>query len=110
MSTCGARSPRDVYLADHFRGLSMAFPNATYHAVLSEVAAPGWRRGYVSDAIAEDHVSLSGTKGLSAGPPPMVDAVRSTVQALGVEAVNFHADVFFTPEDNGAKMIEEVQQ
>jgi CDP-4-dehydro-6-deoxyglucose reductase/ferredoxin-NAD(P)+ reductase (naphthalene dioxygenase ferredoxin-specific) len=82
----------------------MALPNTTYHAVLSEVAAPGWRSGYVSDAIAEDHVSLASAKVYAAGPPPMVDAVRTTVQALGVAAVNFHADVFFTPEDNGARM------
>lgn len=105
----GARSPRDVYLADHFRGLAMALPNTTYHAVLSEVAAPGWRSGYVSDAIAEDHVSLASAKVYAAGPPPMVDAVRTTVQALGVAAVNFHADVFFTPEHNGARMNQEVQ-
>ena len=105
----GARFMRDVYLADHFRGIAIDLPYTTYHAVLSEVAAPGWRTGYVADAIAEDHVNLAGAKVYAAGPPPMVDAVRSRVQALGVEAVDFHADVFFTPEDNDAKILEEVQ-
>ena len=105
----GARSPRDVYLADHFRGIAMDLPNVAYNAVLSKVAAPGWRPGYVSDAIAEDHVSLAGAKVYAAGPPPMVEAVRSTVQTLGVKAADIHADVFFTPEGNDAKVIEEVQ-
>lgn len=40
----GARSPRDVYLADHFRGIAMDLPNVAYNAVLSKVAAPGCER------------------------------------------------------------------
>jgi CDP-4-dehydro-6-deoxyglucose reductase len=105
----GARSPRDIYLEGHFRGLAMDVPNTFYHTVLSETAAPGYRAGYVSDAIAEDHVSLTGAKVYAAGPPPMVEAVRSVVQALGVRIADIHADVFFTPEENGAKILQEVQ-
>jgi CDP-4-dehydro-6-deoxyglucose reductase/ferredoxin-NAD(P)+ reductase (naphthalene dioxygenase ferredoxin-specific) len=105
----GARSPRDIYLEEHFRGLAMDLPNTFYHAVLSEAAAPGYRTGYVSDAIAGDHVSLAGAKVYAAGPPPMVEAVRSVVQVLGAKPDDIHADVFFTPEGNHAKILQEVQ-
>lgn len=105
----GARTLKDVYLADHFRGLALDLPDTRYSAVLSSANEPGWRSGYVSDAIAEDHVSLVGAKVYAAGPPPMVEAVRSTVQTLGVKAADIHADVFFTPQGNDAKMMEEVQ-
>jgi NAD(P)H-flavin reductase/ferredoxin len=104
----GGRTARDVYLADHFRGLAAELPNVSYQAVLSEVAAPGWRSGYLSDAIAEDHVNLSGAKLYAAGPPSMVDAVRAAAHALGVKHQDIHADVFFTPETDGAKIAEEV--
>ena len=105
----GGRAPRDVYLVDHFRSLVADHPNATYHAVLSDVVVPGWRSGYVSDAMVEDHSSLAGAKVYAAGPPPMIEAVYAAAQSLGVEKRDVHSDIFFTPLREAAKVLEEVQ-
>jgi len=105
----GGRSPRDVYLADHFRSLVSNHPNATYHAILSDVVVPGWRSGYVSDAMVEDHARLEGAKVYAAGPPPMIDAVYAAAQSLGVEKRDVHSDIFFTPSGEAVKVLEEVQ-
>lgn len=105
----GGRAPRDVYLADHFRSLMSNHPNATYHAVLSDMVVSGWRSGYVSDAMVEDHASLEGAKVYAAGPPPMIDAVYAAAQSLGVDKRDVHSDIFFTPSGEAVKVLEEVQ-
>lgn len=104
----GARASRDVYLADHFRALAARYPKLTYQAVLSEADEPGWRSGYVSTALAEDHADLTGAKIYAAGPPPMIDALRDVAQSLGVVAQDIHADMFFTPETKSGKIAAEV--
>lgn len=101
----GARSERDLYLIEHFRALEQRFTNLTFIPVLSQTASNGWRSGYVSDALAEDHTDLAGAKAYVAGPPAMVDAAMAVLGARGVPTGDIHADVFFTPEgsdNNGA--------
>lgn len=100
----GARTEHDLYLVEHFRALEQKFANLTFVPVLSQTASAGWRNGFVSDAMAEDHRDLAGAKAYVAGPPAMVDAAMAVLGARGVFAVDIHADVFFTPEasDNNA--------
>ena len=62
----------------------------------------------MSDAIAEDHFRLAGAQVYAAWPPPTADAVWPTVQVLGVDPGDIHAEAFFTPEDNDARILEEV--
>lgn len=96
----GARTEDDLYLVDHFRGLEQRFSNLDFVPVLSQAAATGWRTGFVSEALAEDHRQLAGAKAYVAGPPAMVDTVGSVLTACGVASLDIHADVFFTPEED----------
>ncbi|MBP0441303.1 2Fe-2S iron-sulfur cluster binding domain-containing protein [Tianweitania sediminis] len=95
----GARTERDLYLVEHFQALMRRFRNFTFFPVLSRVQGAGWRSGYVSAAVAEDHDDLAGAKAYVAGPPAMVDASLSVLIDRGVSARDIHADVFFTPEE-----------
>ncbi len=94
----GARSERDLYLVDHFRALAEWHANFVFRPVLSEADSAGYRRGFVTEAVAEDLSDLDGWKAYVAGPPPMVDAAMEVAFARGLNRSDMHADVFFTPE------------
>lgn len=95
----GVRTEDDLYLVDHFRALERRFSNLTFVPVLSHAAAAGRRNGFVSEALAQDHLDFIGAKAYVAGPPAMVDAVGSVLATRGVAPCDVHADVFFTPEE-----------
>lgn len=94
----GARARRDLYLLERFSTLTQRHSNLTFVPVLSEEHGPGFRPGYVADAVAEDLRDLDGWKAYLAGPPPMVDAAGPILLERGLRAADIHADVFFTPE------------
>lgn len=93
----GARSDRDLYLVDHFEGLTQRHPNLSFTPVLSDAPfAACWRTGFVTDAVANDLRDLDGWKAYIAGPPPMVEAAMQITTARGLRSEDVHADVFFT--------------
>ena len=94
----GARSERDLYLLDRFAALTERHANLSFVPVLSEHSGPGFRPGYVSDAVAADLGDLDGWKAYLAGPPAMVEAAGPVLLERGLRAADIHADVFFTPE------------
>lgn len=96
----GARTEGDLYLVDHFRALELRFSNFIFVPILSQSVATGWRTGFVSSALAEDHQQLAGAKAYVAGPPGMVEAVGSVLAARGIVSSDIHADVFFTAEED----------
>ncbi|MGE7955617.1 2Fe-2S iron-sulfur cluster-binding protein [Pseudomonas sp. NPDC089530] len=99
----GARSPRDLYLVEHFERLAQRHPNLRFTPVLSDAPFGGrWRSGYVTDAIAWDLQALDGWKTYVAGPLAMVEAAMQLTTARGLRAEDLHADVFFTPTEVGA--------
>jgi len=96
----GVRSSRDLYLVDHFEGLTQRHPNLRFTPVLSEASLGArWRTGLVTDAFAKDLQDLDGWKAYVAGPPPMVEAAIQISTARGMRSTDLHADVFFTPEE-----------
>lgn len=95
----GARAEEDLYLVDHFRTLERRFPNLSFVPVLSQAATTTRRKGFVSEALAQDYQDLAGAKAYVAGPPAMVDAVGAVLATRGIAASDIHADVFFTPEE-----------
>lgn len=97
----GARSRRDLYLLERFSILTQMHSNLTFVPVLSEEPGPGFRPGYVADAVAEDLRDLDGWKAYLAGPPAMVDAAGPILLERGLRAADIHADVFFTPPHSG---------
>ena len=97
----GARAQRDLYLLDRFAALTERHANLSFVPVLSEQPGPGFRPGYVADAVAADFSDLDGWKAYLAGPPVMVDAAGPILLERGLRAADIHADVFFTPEHGG---------
>jgi CDP-4-dehydro-6-deoxyglucose reductase/ferredoxin-NAD(P)+ reductase (naphthalene dioxygenase ferredoxin-specific) len=97
----GARAERDLYYVDRLETLARTYPNLQYVPVLSNVTSGETQRrtGFLADAIRQDHADLKGWKTYIAGPPPMVDTVTRTVQALGVHTSDCHTDPFFTTAD-----------
>lgn len=95
-----ARAERDLYLVSHFRTLEKRFANFTFTPVLSQEESAFRRMGHISDALAEDHRSLSGAMAYVCGAPAMVDAAAAALTKLGVPASDIHADIFFTPDAN----------
>ncbi|UVK44014.1 hypothetical protein BPNPMPFG_005880 [Mesorhizobium sp. AR07] len=65
----GARTKDDLYLIDYFRWLEQHFSNLDFVPVLSQAVETGWRTGFVSDALAEDHRQLAGAKAMSPARP-----------------------------------------
>lgn len=91
----GVRDERDLYLESHFTGLARAHANLRFVPVLSEPSAPTARRtGFVTDAIAADFSDLANATAYLAGPPPMVEAARDLLPALGLDRARIHADAF----------------
>lgn len=94
----GARSDRDLYLVDYFKGLAQRHTNLTFTPVLSDAPLGArWRTGFVTDIVAKDLQDLNGWKAYIAGPPPMVEAAMQICTARGLRSEDMHADVFFTP-------------
>ena len=93
----GARDEIDLYLVDHFEAMAAKHANFTFVPVLSEPSGETTRRtGFLHDAIAEDFTTMDGSKIYTAGPPPMVDAIRNLTAKLGARADDLHADPFYT--------------
>lgn len=93
----GARSDRDLYLVDHFEGLTQRHPNLSFTPVLSDaLLGLCWRNGFVTDAVAKDLQDFDGWKAYVAGPPPMVEAAVQLCTARRLRSEDLHADVFFT--------------
>ncbi|MCG8325772.1 MAG: CDP-6-deoxy-delta-3,4-glucoseen reductase [Thiotrichales bacterium] len=93
----GARTRRDLYLDALPRDWSNRESLITYHPVLSEPGpADNWqgRTGLVHEAVLEDMPDLGDYDVYTCGPPPMVEAVRSTFTQRGLPADQIFSDSF----------------
>ena len=91
----GVRAQPDLYLPDLPRQWEQAHDNFRFVPVLSEPDA-GWegRRGWVHEAVLEDHDNLADYDIYMAGPPVMVKAARDAFLARGVPEEQMHYDSF----------------
>jgi CDP-4-dehydro-6-deoxyglucose reductase, E3 len=92
----GARTAQDVYEHETVRRWAAAHPNLHYVPVLSApVEDTGWRGGWVHDAAAGDlGAELARHDVYVAGPPALVEAVRTGFPELGVEPGRIRFDSF----------------
>jgi NAD(P)H-flavin reductase/ferredoxin len=97
----GARQARDLYALDEIRDIATRWQGEfNFIPALSEADdEDSWEgaRGLVTDQI-EAHLE-EGSHAYVCGPPPMVDAARTAITALGVSAANVHFDRFTTQAD-----------
>lgn len=100
----GARSRRDLYLPELPVTWAREHANFTYTPVLSE-PDPDWegRRGYVHEAVAEDHPSLSEFDVYMSGPPVMVEAGRVAFESRGLSREHMFSDAFEYAADSRPK-------
>ena len=92
----GARSERDLYLADLPRRWADEFPNFRFIPVLSD-GEDEWngRRGLVHEAVLADFPSLDGHQVYACGNPLMTDSCRRNFVALaGLPAGEIFCDAF----------------
>jgi len=101
----GARDPSGLYLLTAVDKWKKQRPDFRFIAALSDVPAdvlPGAFGGRVDQALAAHCADLAGHVVYCCGSPPMVAAVRSTAIASGLDAGDFHADVFVPGPAAGA--------
>jgi CDP-4-dehydro-6-deoxyglucose reductase len=93
----GARREEDLYEVARVQEWVRRFPQLSFTAVLSEASpreAAYLRTGWVHDAVLADHPDLSGFEVYAAGPPAMVEAIRTGFARHGLAADNLHFDSF----------------
>jgi CDP-4-dehydro-6-deoxyglucose reductase len=91
----GARSRRDLYLAELPERWAREHANFHYTPVLSE-PDPDWegRRGFVHEAVIRDHPDMSGFDVYMSGPPAMVQSGRKAFEAAGLSMEHMFSDAF----------------
>ncbi|MDE2138130.1 MAG: CDP-6-deoxy-delta-3,4-glucoseen reductase [Gammaproteobacteria bacterium] len=93
----GARHAADLYEEARVLGWTRRHPQLTFTAVLSEAsvaAAPHHRTGWVHDAVIADHPDLSALEVYAAGPPAMIEALRSSFPRHGLPPQRLYFDSF----------------
>jgi CDP-4-dehydro-6-deoxyglucose reductase, E3 len=91
----GVRAERDLYLAELPERWAAEHPNFNWVPVLSE-PDPDWsgRRGYVHEAVLEDHPDIADCDVYISGPPVMVEAGRGAFEAHGLKLDHLFSDAF----------------
>lgn len=93
----GARCQEELYCLDTLERWSRENPTLAFTPVLSdEPAGSGWTgaRGLVTDVVAEKLQDAFGLEAYVCGPPAMIDATVSLLEAAGLSAADIHADRF----------------
>lgn len=92
----GARAARDVYGLSWLHDLQQRHAQLHAHCVVAaDDAAPGQRRGLVTDALAQDWSDVSGFRAYVCGSPPMVEAASLLLRQRGLAAEQIYADAFY---------------
>lgn len=100
----GVRRAEDLYLDEQLRHWARTLPDFRYVPVLSE-PDPQWggRRGFVHQAVCEDHDDLAAFDAYLCGPPPMIAAAKTSFSQRGLDVERIFADSFnFTHELDGS--------
>lgn len=94
----GARSKREIFYEEHFRGIEKKYPNFTFHIALSEPlpednwdGLTGFIHQVVYDQYLSKHEEPEEIEYYMCGPPLMNDAVLKMLDDLGVpdEMIDF---------------------
>lgn len=93
----GARTVRDLCLADQMAEFARALPDFTYVPVVSQPAgADAWQgeTGLVTEAVRRRFKDLSGHEGYLCGSPGLIDAAVELFTALGMPGDRIYYDKF----------------
>ena len=97
----GARSLREMFYVEEFDELAKEYDNFEWHVALSDPLPEddwsghlGFIHQVVLDNCLKDHAAPEDCEYYLCGPPPMIAAVLSTLDSLGVEPENIRFDDF----------------
>lgn len=93
----GVRAKEDLYIEVLLKDWAARYPNLVYVPVLSEpLPTDQWegRTGWVHDAVLQDFADLSLFDVYLSGPPPMINAAKSTFVAKGAVPEQMYSDSF----------------
>ncbi len=97
----GARSLREMFYVEEFDELAKEYPNFEWHVALSDpLPEDDWsgHLGFIHQVVLDnylaDHPAPEDCEYYLCGPPPMIAAVLSTLDSLGVEPENIKFDDF----------------
>jgi CDP-4-dehydro-6-deoxyglucose reductase len=93
----GARNAVDVYEEALMLDWARHHPNVHFNVVLSEAAhasAPHHRLGWVHNAVLADYPSLEPYEVYAAGPPALIEAIRSSFPLRGLPEERLYFDSF----------------
>jgi CDP-4-dehydro-6-deoxyglucose reductase, E3 len=103
----GARHLSDAYEQERVLEWVRKYPHLSFTVVLSEAApteATHTRTGWVHDAVLEDYPDLTGFEVYAAGPPAMIEAIRSGFPAHGLDPARLYFDSFDYAPDRALKV------
>ena len=97
----GARSSKELFYEDHFRGLEEKFPNFSFHVAMSEpLPEDNWTgpTGFIHQVVLDEYLSKhpapEDIEYYLCGPPMMLTAVLAMLDDLGVEEEMIRFDDF----------------
>jgi CDP-4-dehydro-6-deoxyglucose reductase len=94
----GARRPQDIYEESLALAWARRYPRFRFTAVLSESSATEAgehrRLGWVHEAVLADHPNLAGFEVYAAGPPAMIEAIRTACPRHGLNPERLYFDSF----------------
>ncbi|CAM2067780.1 NADH:ubiquinone reductase (Na(+)-transporting) subunit F [Sulfidibacter corallicola] len=97
----GARSKREMFYDDDFKGIAEKFPNFSYNVGLSDPKPEDNWKGYTGfihqvlfDNYLKDHADPTEIEYYLCGPPMMISAVQNMLYDLGVEKEMIAFDEF----------------
>lgn len=97
----GARSRLELFFDDEFSALAQKYPNFSYHVALSDpqpddhwTGLTGFIHKALYDTCLSTHPDPTEIEYYLCGPPPMVSAVESMLEDLGVERSMIAYDKF----------------
>ncbi len=102
----GARHAADVYEEERVLGWTRRHPRLRFTAVLSEAArteAAHHRTGWVHEAVLADHSDLGAFEVYTAGPPAMIEAMRTAFPRHGLPAQRLYFDSFDYAPDSAPR-------
>jgi CDP-4-dehydro-6-deoxyglucose reductase, E3 len=101
----GARQSHDVYEEAQVLEWARQNPQLRFTVVLSEATrteAPHHRLGWVHEAVLADHLSLEPFDVYAAGPPALIEAIRTSFPPRGVRQDRLFFDSFDYADDGTA--------
>jgi CDP-4-dehydro-6-deoxyglucose reductase len=94
----GARGPDDIYEESLALAWMRRYPRFHFTAVWSEPtlteAGEHRRLGWVHEAVLNDHADLTGFEVYAAGPPAMIEAIRTSFPRHGLNPERLYFDSF----------------